>query len=696
MSPQAIPLVAAIALQAVAASSLAIALQIALTVAITVGASFLQKALSSKSRPGRPTPEDVQTSFRQDVPPRTRHYGRVKMSGPWFFGGTNEGDFHKVIALGHGELDGIEEYWIDDKQVTLDGSNLVQTSPYDGDVQILTKLGADDETAYSELVSTFTNFTSAHRGRGIATLYAKQSKVDQDRFNDLFPNGKDTLYRVVARTSKVFNPVSGATAYDDNAALIVRDFMTSADGMRLPSSIFETPEAETAWAMAITRADEPIDLAAGGTIPRYRLWGSYKLTERPGDVVESMLANCDGRLLPTGGGGAALHVGAWAEPAITLTQDNIRSVTDLVRGLDQEQRPNTIRAKYLEPNADYSQEDAEPWDDPADVTERGVEPRDIDLIWSPHHSQARRLMKLEFYRDNPEWSMRLEVDLLGLALIGEPLVRVQLPVFGIDAVFEIQSLEIDVEDGIARGVMLDLIALPEAAFAWDAATEEGAAPVAGSIDPGGTSDVKADVPLMTGLNVTQVELESEDSVFPSAFVDWDQQAAGLTPEIRFKKTAQPAEFWQDLFIRQGANSGQTGVLSNAEEYEFQGRLTTATGRRGAFTSSVTLTPSVSVGAPDPVTSASGVAGSESPPTSIDLSWMTANDPIHHRTVIKRNTSNDEGSATEITGSPVFGAPNSSQSLNDSGLASGTYYYWLYAASQFDDRATGVATGAVTI
>jgi hypothetical protein len=78
----------------------------AIQIGVAVGLSYLA---SSIFRPKPPAPQDVQTSVKNPVAPRVRHYGRVKPSGPWAFGDSEHGNFHKVVALGTGELDAIEE-----------------------------------------------------------------------------------------------------------------------------------------------------------------------------------------------------------------------------------------------------------------------------------------------------------------------------------------------------------------------------------------------------------------------------------------------------------------------------------------------------------------------------------------------------------------------------------------------------------
>lgn len=651
--------------------------------AITIGFNALSRAFVPK--PEQPKPEDVQQSFRQGVQPRTRHYGRVKVSGPWQFGGTNEGAFHKVIALAQGEIDAVEEHWIDDNEVTVSG-NTVTSAPYSGDARIEVKLGTDAQTAFSGLVSAFPEYTSAHRGRGITMLYARQDPVDQEAYFEKFPKGIDTLYRCVLRGAKVKNPKTGVTAWSDNAAAVIRDYMSHADGMRLPEALMTTTQAQQGWEDAFDACNEAVALDAGGTEARYRLWGSHTLTERPGDVIGRMLACCDGAIVSTSDGGVTLKVGQWAEPSVTLTSDDILDVSELTRGIDREQRPNTIRAQYLDADSDYSTGDADPWIDPVDVTARGPEPDDISVIMAPSHGQARRLMKLRFFRTNPDWVARVSVNKKGLALIGEQFVRIKLAEFGIDDVFEIQELALNfVAGGEVEGVTFDVISLPEGAYEWDAGLEEGTAPNATAASETST------VPLPTGFEVDIDRITAGSQEVPVAVLTFDgPPVASLRVEARFKATADSE--WSAITVASGATEATSPALSDGTEYEFQVRHLTSTGRPSDWSDSIDITPVADETAPGPVTAVSATGGTG----EVTLQWTTPNNANFSRTVIRRNTADDEGSAVAISGSPVYGPASTAMALDDTGLTAGTYYYWISAANASGVESSSAATGAVTV
>ena len=551
-----------------------------LNIGLSVGLSALASALF---RPQQPKPEDVQQSFRQPTAPRVRHYGRVKVSGPWVFAEAKEGIFHKVIALGEGPFDAVEEVWVDDKNVTsaIDGNGRVQMEPWTGKghdslLRIQYRLGNTPETAYGPLVSTFPEWTADHRGDGVASLYATQFASDQQFYLKRFPNGINTSYRVVARASKVKNPVTGAIEWSDNAAAVIRDYMTHKDGMRLPESLFTTPLAQAGWVAAYNRANENIPIKAGGTEKRYRLWGSYRLDERPADVLGRMLACCDGRIVPTPDGGLTLDIGHWQEPSVIIDADAIVGFSDLGRGRDVMTTANTIRATYLEPNQDYQAADADPWADEDDVSERGEIAKDMQFNMAPSHSQARRLMKLEWFRANPSWVGTFTCNLRGLAAFGERFVRIQYPLFGINSVFEVQDFRFILgEGGIVQGVTLQVQSMPETAYQWDP-SQEGTAPVSDRTEVDDTLPVPEPPTVAFGAGPVAILtfLPSPSNI--------------LNYRVRLKKTAD-TEWQTSAPLENDATSFTTSQLAPETEYEFQLALQTERGRLGEWSASTVAT-----------------------------------------------------------------------------------------------------------
>lgn len=654
--------------------------------AIEIGAAIgLQYLASSLFRPQAPKPQDVQTSVKNPVASRVRHYGRVKASGPWTFVESKSGNLYKVIALGTGQLDAIEECWIDDNLVTINGSNVVTSAPYNSKAEIRYRVGLPTETSYTQLTAQFSQWDTSHRGDGVSSLFAIQKAVASDKITSIFPNILNTLYRVVARGSIIYSLGTSTNIWSENAADIVRDYITHTDGMRLPASIVNTPLAAAGWLAAYNRCAEAVPLKAGGTEKRYRLWGSYQLDERPADVLERMTSACDGRLVPTPDGGLTLDVGTWTEPTVVLDADAITGFQEVARGRDVLTAANIIRATFMSPFHDYQSTDADQWIDDADVSLRGEIAQDIQLNMAPSHGQARRLMKLAYYRANPSWVGVFNCNLRAMAAFGKRFVRITYPLFSIDEVFEIQDFKFVIgEGGILTGVSLQVQSMPSAAYDWDAASEEGTAPISE------VTTVDKTIPLPTNFSFGVSRITVGSQQVPYGVITFDASPSdALKIQGQYKKVSDTD--WLVIPISDGATSAQTNALSDGVQYEAQVRFVTLTGREGAWTSpSLKVTPVADPTAPGVVTGVSktGAAG------QVTLNWTSPNSANYVAANIRRNTVNTEGTAVLVR--TEYGPPSTADSYVDGGLAAGTYFYWLKAANASGVESASVATGSVVV
>jgi hypothetical protein len=132
---------------------------------------------------------------------------------------------HRLIAVAGHEVNQIGDIYLNDEIVTIDGSgNVTSPSQYNGKVRLIKHLGTADQAADADLVSESTLWTTNHRARGIAYIYAR-FLYDADAF----PNGVPTVTSIVQGKS-VYDPRTELTAYSDNAALCLRDYLILALG----------------------------------------------------------------------------------------------------------------------------------------------------------------------------------------------------------------------------------------------------------------------------------------------------------------------------------------------------------------------------------------------------------------------------------------------------------------------------------
>jgi hypothetical protein len=447
------------------------------------------------------TPQDGQITVREPRSARRRNYGFVKVGGALMFSEVSGGTRYQILAVNSGEIDSFFQHWFADKQASLDGDGRVTNMyadehlvPY---VLLYFKLGTRFDAAFPSAIAARPDlWTVFHQGKDIAAVMTATIQPEAKNFTKVYPGGAVPIYRGVIKASKVWDPRDPGQDKDnrdtwtwtENAVLIALDFHRHSDGMGLAvfDDVFFTPAAIAEdWNYAANLCDEVMALANGGTEARYRCAGGYELQAPPKQVLNAILATCDGETYQRTDGAIGIRVGRDVDPTVTITDQHILSYSNFVNGSSGGiSQINVISAKYTDRDLDFQEADADPWRDETSIAVTGrEETRSVDLAWVPSHSQARRLMKIAAHRFNPQWTGQIVTDMDGLRAWGERFVTLQIAELSIDDTFEITSFEVlPASMTCAIGVR----SFSQSAYDWDADDEEGTAP--NEPDPGGDDD----------------------------------------------------------------------------------------------------------------------------------------------------------------------------------------------------------------
>jgi len=158
--------------------------------------------------------------------------------------GTDNQYLYMAGVVCEGEIEEIEQIFIDDKRVLFDGDldHGVAREVSGGDanfykdgslIQIQAFNGTDDQVA-SSILTNSTNWTSNHRLRGVCYL-AFRFKWNQDAFSSI------PQVKVLLKGKKVYDPRDTTTKWTPNSALVLLDYLRNTRyGKGLPDSAFET------------------------------------------------------------------------------------------------------------------------------------------------------------------------------------------------------------------------------------------------------------------------------------------------------------------------------------------------------------------------------------------------------------------------------------------------------------------------
>lgn len=454
------------------------------------GGSVVDAAFAKK-----PEPEPQYFSTRDTVGPRWRVYGRYKVKKSQLFelkvqNPTGDGILLVGSIISSGEIDEIEEHRFNDQVVRIRESDGAVTYPgvwWDNNrVFLHYHYGTDSQVADSFLTTAFpARWTSAHQLNGIAYTVGKFNGVPLEDFSTVYQAGVPQ-YTAIIRGAKVYDPRESAHDFDDpstwewtqNAALIIMDYLTHADGMRLPAALVHADLG--AWIEQADLCDEIVPLIGGIETgdgePRYRLSGQYFFDEAPKDVLRKMLAPIDGRVYLREDNAIVLEVGRFEEPdeAQTFTDADVISYSGMRRGPTKSELKNEIRATYTSPGHDYSEQEADPWRDETSIELDGLQAATLDLEWCPSHSQARRIQKITADRFNPEWLGTVVLNARGLGALNKRFIKLTISDLEIfEQTFFVNTADIDLLN--AGACTLEIVSVNESAYDWDP-TEEGNSP----------------------------------------------------------------------------------------------------------------------------------------------------------------------------------------------------------------------------
>lgn len=423
--------------------------------------------------------------FRQPITPHRVVYGRTRVSGPIVFLHTNatartsfasqvnggvpanyapEELLYLAHAIAAHRIDWVEAIYLNDTPIT--------DEQFRGLARTEWSLGRSDQKANAMFMAeTDGQWTNTCRAQGRAMLYSVL-RYDSTVFRSGVPN-----ISAVIRGRLVYDPRTGATKWSANSALCVADFITSRFGLGASWDEIDIP----ALIAAANICDEEVQLAGGGTEPRYTCNGTFDLDEAPGRILERLLSSMAGTAVWTGGKWVIV-AGAWTSPVMTLTENDLRGPYQVRANRAARDLFNGVRAVYVRPNAGYQPTDAPPLLDAQALAEDGGTEvyQDFQYDFTTSGTTAQRLMLIALRRNRKQREISLPVNMRGLALRCMDTVTLSLPRLPADT-YRITSWTL-----AADGVDLTLSQEDASVWAWDPAVDErDLGPISEVAFPGG-------------------------------------------------------------------------------------------------------------------------------------------------------------------------------------------------------------------
>jgi len=512
--------------------------------AINAALGFALNALTPKVKV--PAGAAYQANAIDAVADRQIVYGRTKIGGVVVYKeATNDNKYlHKVIAFTGHEVQSFDEVYLNDELLTINGSgNVTSPSKYNGFVRIKVHLGSTTQAADTDLVADSAGkWTSSHRLLGVSYIYAR-FKYDSDKF----PNGEPTITAVI-KGKKVYDPRTGTTAWSDNSALCLRDYLTSSFGLSEPSTNID----DTLFSAAANICDESVTLAAGGIEKRYTTNGALITGAQPTDIISALSISMGGMIWFTQGKWR-VKAAAWSTPELTFDEDDFRSAINITTRNSRRDNFNIARGKF--------RGEASKWVD-SDYPEiksatflavdGGLESTvDINLPMTATPTTAQRIAKIALYRNREQISVSASFGLRALNVqVGDVVYLNYARAGWTNKTFEVQSWQmVPSQDGDIQ-IQMSLRELTSAVFDWNANETAFEADNSTLVDPFYVAPI--------GFNLTSDVRSFRESLTNVIYINVTALAADLSSiervEVQAKKSSDAT--WTPV------GTGQTGL------YEF--------------------------------------------------------------------------------------------------------------------------------
>ena len=582
-------------------------------------------------------------------------YGQVRKGGTITFvesTGDNNKILHQIIVLAAHEVEEIGDIYLNDEVVNMSNED-VTSAPFNGFVKIYKHRGNQTSindafaNSSSTLANTIISETSADNdfvGKGLAYLYCRFT-YDQDAFVNGLP-----VVTAVIKGKKVTKTVSGvdqSAAYSNNAAWVIKDYLTSDYGMNDDSIDYTTFEA------AADVCDET-DILSDGT-EQYTINGVVNLNQPLRTVLEQMMTSCGGTLF-WGAGMWKLYAGEFTTPTKTFTLDDLRSGISLDTRVSSRDNFNKVTGTFINKDEDWISADYPAVTSSVFLTEdNDVEtPLDLALPYTTNSFAAQRLAKQMLFRSREQISLSADFGLEALDVEVGDFVKFRNERYGWGAgsekTFEVIGWRLNPDpDNLDLRVNLTLRESSQAAFGFSVADEQDI------VSNNSTLLKYYEVPSI-GVTVSQEYREVNENVVNVLVVQVSSSAIERVDSVilKYKKTSDTnfKSVGQAILVNEGNAAGRFEIVGiDAPQID-----------EGAINYTVSVTPVNALGYKgDTVTTTYNLTADTTPPSepsslshllsggTIFFDWpaVSALDLSHYKLYYSSNSSANFGDASTL-------------------------------------------------
>jgi hypothetical protein len=573
-------------------------------------------------------------------------YGEVRKGGVITFQEvTNDNQFlHQIIILAGHEVESLGDIYLNGELAPLNSNGMVTGGQFSNKVHFYKHLG-DQTTADSGLVSA-TSVDSNFKNLGLAYIYMK-CEFDPDVFTTGVP-----VVTCVVKGKKVYNPSTDTTAWSDNAALCIRDYMTAEYGFDVPTANMD----DTTFSAAYTACEN--SLGSGGA-NKMTCNGVLSCKHEYEKNIAKLLTSCQG-ILYWSQGYWKLKVGVYYTPSVTFTESNLRSQISVQTKSSSSQQFNKVQGQFADKDQNYILSDYPMISSSTFITEDGgainESTMDLDLPLTTSPILAQRLAKLALFRAREQIIVSAEFDLTAMAVEIGDTINLTIERYGWSAKkFEVIGWTFT---GNEKGstINLSLKETSSAAYSWN---NEETAIIANDTT---LTQIRDGLTISNFTAVNSKSIQTDGTAIAEFSLAWTSATNAMVDfyEVEWKPSTDSGY----AVARTTDNSFKISPVRNVQ-YNVRVRAVTVNGNKGAYTST-TVTGGGDTTAPAVATSINAI-GSQG---AITIEWTNPSDADLRYIDIYEASTNSSSSSTKI------GSSSGSNFVRPNLGAEVTKYYWL--------------------
>ncbi|WP_435007977.1 phage tail protein [Tundrisphaera lichenicola] len=245
--------------------------------------------------------------------------------------------------------------------------------------------GSVSQEADADMVAEVAGWDTAHRLQGIAYVYVRL-QYNQEVFGHGIPN-----ISAIVKGKKVYDPRDGTTAWSENTALCIRDYLASDYGFNCSDSEIN----DTYFSAAANTCDESVALTTGGSQSRYTCNGVLDTANAPIENLNALVAAMAGAVTYVQGQFRG-HAGAYDSTGLDITTDMLAGPVKIRTRTPRQQLFNAVQGTYIDPSRKYAATDFPPVVNELYTADDGGTQmfKDIQLPFTNHPEAAQRIAKV--------------------------------------------------------------------------------------------------------------------------------------------------------------------------------------------------------------------------------------------------------------------------------------------------------------